>query len=738
MIQLIFSRGATEVELKHVRTVEWESVAVPEVIVGTASRVGKRQRLITIRGFFNLTMFQDTVAAQQALETNLRSVGVGTLSYTGATDFEDVRFQALSFDEYRGNPVADFTITFTTEEDNVHAHIDNKIGSITLTPVNGYEQPSIKDAISVQGDDEQLNNLRRRSFTITGDIVGADLEAVMLAQADLVAEVENKNTVVITVSSTTSTPGSFTVRPRSLNFDSPRLKDDKTARSYSFECVTHDDYTKEPYTLGEVPQSFAGISIDVVNGVDHNVDRERSDVGPLYSVLEETLVVTGKKYFADWTAYTAFRNIFLPIPANTYITTSGTSNVLELTDIDVGKFERDGNQSSGDKRYSATVILTFTWLKSIQDTNFEFLQTHFGVSWYKVESVSFSVSFDDFGNLNTRSVNVSGSLTGLAQFDQLKAKVGTKVDYDGVYTDLYVTNVSINNVDSQIVSGTKVKIISVSVTASQLDTASQAFHFLSGVFDFAKAGAGGTTYSTETLTFDKITNRTKSFSNRYDGANSEFKVTSINFSVSGEVFSSDTAGAPTDADKYVILFNKIDSLLKANKSDAVKHTQTPTQLLPTDGAIHFMLTNINIGGWEPFIDEATGVRRWKQTVSLSATAVFDLAGSSDTAPDFVETRSESIDEEVPKYTQLQVLGFGTVFKRIGTTPEKLTVTYQVRWKNEALYELDNAAGLNFKSDNVGEGSWRGAGKNNKSKDRRENRALTNRHIVEYTANDKLS
>ena len=741
MIELTFTNSAgTSVGLQHVRNVQWTSTTAEEVFVDAITRVGKRQRQITVKGFLNHTIFNTARTAQETLETNLRAVGTGTLTYTGASDFSDVRFTSLEFEEYRGNPLAEFTIKFITDEDNIHAHKNSKIGSLLLTAANGFEEPTVTDTIGVQGDDEQLNNLTRRSFIISGDIVGATLDEVMSTQVDLVAEVENKNTVVITLSSTATTPGAYTVRPRNLRFGSPKVKDEKTARSYIFECTTHDDYTKEPYTLGEVVQSFAGISLDVVTGVDHNTDREINDTGPSYILTDETLEITGKKYFTGWTAYAAFRDLFTPIPVNTYLFASTSGNQLELVDINVGKMERDGNSVADNaKRYSAGISLSFEWVKSIQDSVFEFSTSHFGITWYKVENVSFGVTIDDKGNVSSRSVSVSGSVQGLTIFNNLKAKIGTKVDFDGTFNDMYVSGVSVNGIETVNIDSSEVDIISVSVTAAQLNTAGQAFHFLAGVFDFAKAGGTGTVYATEVLNFDKVTNRTKSFANRWDTSTQKFIVTSINFSVSGEVFSNDANNEPADKNKFIELFNKIDSLLNAVKSEkeATSHA-TPATLLPTNPNIHFFLTNINVGGWDPFIDEATGVRRWKQSLSLSATAVFDLAGSSETQPDSVETRSENIVQEAPIYKQIQILNFGTVFKRIGTTPETLTVTYQIRWKNAELYRQANLSGLNFGKDLVAAGSWRGASKNNKTKDDEGNSGLTNRHIVVYTANDKMT
>jgi hypothetical protein len=686
-------------------------------------------------------MFGENISAQETLETQWRNVGGGILTYTGMTNIEDVRFLSLEFADYRGNPIAEFTITFATEEANVHAHSSNKIGDVTLTPANKYEQPSVREAIRAQGVDEQMVNNKARAFTLEGDIVGTTLDEINTAQAALVAEIENKATVVLTLSSDTASPGAYTVRSQRVEFGAPKMRDNTVARRYTYEAVTHDDYTKEPYTFGEVAQSFGGISLDVVKSVDHNTERDKNDVGPAYPIGEEKLIVQGKRYFSSYTAYSTFRDLFSPIPVNTYKVTSTSGNTLELTDVNVTEMQRDGNFSADNsKRYSAEVTLEFNWIKSYQDSTFEFTSTHFGVNWYEVESVTFGVEVNDKGHITSRSVNVSGTVLGSTNFDALKGKVGTSVDWDTTYNNLYVTSVGVNSVETIYVPGTgATKVYNVSASASQLDNASQAFHFLTGIFNLSKAGGAGTSYATGQFIFDNIISRTKSVSNRFNQQVMKFTVTSITISVSGEIFDNDSSGNPASPSKSVDLFNKIDALLNAEVSNqSGVNVHSGGIILPSNDDIHFMLNSVNIGGWDSFTDEQTGARRWKQSVSLSATAVFDLVGGANSQPDTVETRSENVVLEAPKYQQLQVVNFGTVFKRVGTTPEKLVVTYQIRWKDEQLYKAANPGGvLNFGADNVGEGTWRGSGKNVVTKDEQGNSGLVNRHIKEYTATEKL-
>lgn len=738
MIDLTFTNISTSaaVTLRYVRSVEWSSKASDNVFLVQAKRVGHRRREIKVNGFINKTMFNDAVAAQQQLETDLRNIGVGTLSYTGATPFTDVRFLSLDFQEYRGNPVATFTITFATEEENIHAHTSNKIGNLTLTTANGYEEPSVRDAITVQGPDEQLRDDKSRTFVIEGTFVASTLDEIQVLQAAIVAEVENKNTLIVTFSSASGNPAAYTVRPRKLEFSAPRVRDGNVARSYTFECNTHDDYDQEPYTLGEVPQSFAGILLSVVRSVNHKVTRDRTGGGAIYIVNDESVAVSGKHYFTGWTQYKALRDLFDPIPANTYFLTSTTGNVLELIDFSMGQMDRDGNYTNGDKRYSAQVNLTFEWARALEGRVYEYNQAHFGVQFFTVDNVAFNVSIDDRGNQNSRSVSVTGAVAGLANLNNLKSKVGTKVDYDVTYNNLYITSVTVSGTRTALIGTLQTQIYSVTVTATQLGNAAQAFNYISGIFDFNRATGGSVT---DQLTIDNITSRSKSISNTFKQF--KFEVAQITLSVTGEVFEVDNPATnrPNNPDKVLTIFNKIDSLLSSEVSTDEAATHTGNVILPGNTNIHFFLNSFSLGSWEPFM--LSNVRLWKQTVNLSATAIFELTagGGTTTEPDVVETRSDSITLEAPKYQQIQTLGFGTVFKIVGTTPESLTVTYTVSWRTRLLYQQANQGNLNFGNDDINPGSngWRGQGKNVKTKDQKENRGLTNRHIVEYLATEKL-
>lgn len=739
MIQIVFTNGSQSVELKYVRSIQWESQAAEDAFVSQTTRVGARKRIVKVSGFINKSIFNSNISAQQQLETDLIAVGTGTVQCTGATDIQNCRFTSVEFEEFRGNPVCGFTVSFMTEDSNVHAHLPIKIGSLTLNPSSGFEYATVSDTILTQGPDEQLVNNKARTFVIEGMFIGSTLDEVNTAQANLVAEVENKTTLVITLSSSVGPfSGIYTVRPGKLEFGSPRLKDNQTARSFSFECKTFEDYSKEPFTLGEVAQSFAGITIDVVEGIDHNRESDKLNAGPTYATKTEELVISGKRYFANWTAYTSFVNLFRPIPFNTYYFGSSSGASLELQDVDIGKFDRDGNDLTGAKRYSASVTLTFRWEVGLEGKTYEINQFHFGMSWYKVSNVSFNTSIDEYGNVSSKGVSISGSVLGPSGLAAAKSKLGGKFNYtDSTVTldDVYVTSVSVNSVETQNISGSTVQIYSITISAQQLDNASQAASFIRSLFRFNKAGGSGTSYTADTIQFENVTSFNKSISNRWDILQQKFIATSMTISISGEVWDVDQNGSPASPNKMLDLFNKIDALLNAQLSTRTANTVPSGETLPNNTNIHYFLSNFSLGQWQSFtkqVGTGAGSRYWKQTVSLTATAVFDLNSNNVTEPDSVESKSYSYEEESPKYAQLQVLGFGTVFKRVGTNPAKEVVTYQKQFRDKKVFVAED-----YGSDDTSRVRIPTA-KSVITRDVKENRGLVNRHIVEYSANDKIS
>lgn len=744
MIQVVFTNGTQSLELKFVRSIEWSSTISDESLVNMTTRVGQRRREVSIRGFINKSMFNENIAAQQQLETSLISVGTGTLQVTGASNITSLRFQSLEISEFRGNPLAEFVIKFSTEEANVHSHAPVRIGSLTLSSSTGYDYVRVDDSIRTQGADEQLVNTKARSFTINGNFIGGTLDAINIAQANLVAEIENKTTLVIELSTSAGAfSGLYTVRPGKIEFGSPKSTEFGVARSFKFECATHDDYSKEPYTLGEVAQSFAGITLDVVENVDHNRENERVNSAAAYGTISEELTVSGKKFFTGWSAYTAFRDLFRPIPTNTYFFTSASGINLELVDVQVGKFERDGNDLTGNKRYATSITLTFRWKKGIEDQSIEAAIDHFGVPWYNIKSLNFNASVDAFGNVTTRSASVTGEIIGNDGLALAKSKVGAKVNYDGSLIDLYVTSVNASSVEVRSLSGIMIRVYSVTMNAQQLDTAGQAAHFVRSLFRMDRAGAQtGSSYLTDTIQFENVNNLSKSIANRWNAQSQKFTVTGITLNISGEVWEQDLNGAPANPNKMIDLLNKIDSLLSAQVSANVALTTNGGETLPSNATVYYMLSSFSVGAWAPFVKQKStnaGARYWQQTVSIAATAVYDLnnSGGGNNEPDTVETKSVSFTKEAPRYTQLQVLGFGTVFKRTGTEPARETVTWQVQFKDKTIYsQLNGGGSLYLGSNNTTRVNLPGSAV--EVRDETENRGLTNRHTVEYMATEKMT
>jgi len=259
-----------------------------------------------------------------------------------------------------------------------------------------------------------------------------------------------------------------------------------------------------------------------------------------------------------------------------------------------------------------------------------------------------------------------------------------------------------------------------------------------------RAGGSGTSYSADTIQFESITNLTKSISNRWDQQTLKFVATQVTISVSGDVFDPDNgSGKPTNPNKLIALFNKLDALLNAELSTQGSANTVPAgEILPSNSDIHYFLNSFNCGAWTPAIapenlqgsNGNAGARYWKQNVSISATAVFDLTGSANSQPDSIESRSFDVALEVPKFTQLQVANFGTVFKRTGTTPEKATVTHQKQFKDTRVYVPDD---YGFNNQQPSPTGWIGVGHSVLVKENKENRGLVNRWTVEYEANEKL-
>lgn len=747
-MKLVFFNDDSTLELKYVKSVEWQSESSDDVLVNKKSRVGQRQRSITVKGFVHKGLIDQNVKAQQELETQLRAVGTGKLKYTGADDFVEVRFNGIEFAEFTGNPICPFTIKFKTEEQNIHAHYPVKIGDLILAPTYGFEHPTVSQSIKSQGTDESINIARSQNIKIEGSIVHSSRDEINKLQQLLLDEIDGEETLVLTLSSNSGDYSSTTtVRPKGIEFSSPTLRGQNTARKYSIECDTFDDYTKEPYTLGETAATFAGISIDIVESIDNNIDYDKSSDGS-ETMLSEELQVSGKKYFADYAAYETFRATFNPFPPATYLYTSTSGNVLDLTDITVGKFDRDGNYPNTAKRYSATVNLQFSWKKTIQDLSYEALVNRFGVQWYRIPTITFNAQLDGYGSITARSISLNGSVKGSAALNSLKGLVGTAISYDAPYVNMYVSSVNVSSVDKVNDSGIAVSIYNVSLNASQLDTASQANYFIASLFRMDKAGGTGTSYAGNTLQLENVTNYSKSISNKFNYQELKFTVTSISLSISGEVFAPDVNGEPAQPRKVIELIDKIDALLIADRSTQSLTNPVPNQIeegeaLPINSEVQYFLSNISVGNWQaavapedlPNFNGSKGARYWKQTVSLSATAVFDLSsggGGSNTEPDAVESKSIEITEESPRFTQLQVVGFGTVFKRIGTNPGKASVSYEKKFKDASVY-LPN----DFGADDVEPTGWAGVGKSVKTKETREQRNLVNRHSVEYEATEKL-
>lgn len=689
-IKVTLARDSLSHEFANVATVEWEHQYSRNHLINKTSEIGQKVTTITVTGFIiKYGTPSQNVQAQQALEDALRAIGTGTLSYTGATA-QNVRFINLDFDEYRGSPVATYKAQFVTEAQNVHAHAPVAIGSLTLSISNGFEPPKVVDSIAGQGPDESLNNLKNRTIKISGKMVGS-LQEVNAAQANLIAEVSDQSPNVVTVSLSSESGGvQLNVRPTGVNFGSPEQRgSDDNSRTYEFEGITHADYSQEPYTLGHSALTYGNnITLDVVNGVNHTQESEHSN--GVYAIRTETAQIAGKKYFTDWAAYKAFSDSFTPLPVGVHFYSSPAArNSLELTGVSVGAFERDGNFENENKRYSAPVNLTFTWHKSVTAINQLGGVTRLAISWYKVISSTHSVSVDQNGSVTARSVSVNGQIFE-SELANAKGRIGLPVllgdpALSGASTDYYITSLNITKTDTYNIVGLgPTKVYDISVTANQLDTNTKRNYILQQLFKVSAV-------PTRQMLFEKVANISKSISNRWNQTFTKFKVTSISVSVSGEIWESDTDGAPTNPNRGMDFMQLFDAQYEADFNENYAAANNVLgEFLPDNYS--FFLNNMSFGEWQPFLkpnEPNKGSQMWRQSVTLSATAVFDLSGgSSNNQPDWIDTTSFQIEDQTTKFTELQLLGFGTTFKAIGINPSSSQTTIQRQFKDARTLELN--------------------------------------------------
>ena len=713
MIKVTFTNGTNSTTLDYVRNISWSTTASTDLFDSTTNAQNKLVKSITIKGYINQGIWDNNIQAQQQLETDLRSVSLGSIQYSGLTDITDARFTSLEFSEFRGNPLAEYTIQFETEADNIHAHSPVKIGSQVLSLAEGFTDISIDDSLSAQGDDETINPLKSRSFGISGSIVGATLSEVNGNSEKIQVALQNVSNVFLTLSSGSS--GSvYTVRTKSINISSPTVRNQTTSRTFKIDLVTYDDYTKEPYTLGETQQTFGNILWDVVDNVDHAYDFNEGTIGTS-RITSESLAVSGKKYYSDWSAYEEDRSLynddvispsFITSPSANQIT-SATSAVLSLRSVKFGSLQRDGNYPTTDaKRYSTSVQAKWEFVASVGQSSIdsgtgEVGVTYLGVSFDTIESISPSVQLDPLGNVTSRSASVSGTVVVVAsaKLTTINTLIGlrsTKQTLSVGLTedDYYISSVNISSVETEFNVAREMVRISVSVTANQLGTSTQAKYFISKAFNLGNFSTGSGPTSP---TIDSITSLSKSFS--YASYNSEDRVESISISCSGEVWQPDVNGAPQSPNANIDLFNKLDNTLRAPFSTAPSGSGSDSSPDPGSNVLHTITTgeawtinSISVAQWEPFVKPSgtnAGNRYWKQTISLSVKVSYDVTGlsggASSTAPIFVTTKSQSLTDPSPKFVQLQVAGFGTVFKRIGTNPGRAVYSAETKYRDAKVF-----------------------------------------------------
>ena len=102
MIKVTFTNGTNTATLTHVRNISWSTTASTDLFESTVNAQNRLVKAVTITGYINQGIWENNVQAQQQLETDLRSVSLGSIQYSGLTDIADARFTSLEFSEFRG------------------------------------------------------------------------------------------------------------------------------------------------------------------------------------------------------------------------------------------------------------------------------------------------------------------------------------------------------------------------------------------------------------------------------------------------------------------------------------------------------------------------------------------------------------------------------------------------------------------------------------------------------------
>ena len=718
MVKVTYTNGTDSLTLQFVRNISWSTTVNSDVIISTSDQQSKLTRQVTINGFINKSMWVDNVQAQQQLETDLQAVAVGSIKYDGLTDIEDARFTSLSFNEFRGDPLTEFTITFETETANIHAHAPISIGSLALTVANGFTDIEVEDSLSTQGKDEALSKLLKRKFTLSGKIIGSSLSEVNGNADRIQSELDGNSETTLSLSST-SGGTVYTTRVRSIDISSPGVRDQSTPRRFSVSLETHDDYAKEPYTLGEVQQTFGTITWDKVDSVEKDISFNTT-TNNRQSINSESFVVQGLQYFDGFTSFDTERLTWnnpttLPPHISTpgaYSITSQSGATLTLRSLSFGDLNRAGNfPVTNAKRYSSSVTGTWEFVEGDEQKSIDSSETYLGILFNTVDSFSTTVQLNGQGIETRRSASVSGVIEVPVSGKQLA--VDSLLDKRGTSqllrlgltddTSYFISSVNIQSIDTAFRGGAEVALIKVSVAANKLDTAQQAKFFIGLTFNLNNLSSNGGATSPF---IDNITSLSKSFS--YTSFAGEERISTISISCSGETWASEVAAAgapsqgPQNPTRNIELLNKLDSTLRANFPTASSGSQGTSAVPDTGNVIpnaqpgeSWTLNSISVGPWEAFVkpvNNPNGLRFWKQTISLNIKVAYDvtgISGGSQSQPVFVDTESVSITEPTPKFVQIQVAGFGTVFKRIGTNPAKAVATRERKYSNMRVFDASH-------------------------------------------------
>jgi len=470
--------------LPNVLTVQPGSALSETMILGSTQQY--RTKTIRVTGHVLERPRSALATAQKDLENALAAIGEATLSYPGTDDFTAIA-TGFEWEEWNGNPVIQYTVTFKTKENNPFTR-EVKIADQALIPI-----PEVSDQYKAHSVDDDISLVHEKEITLSGRFEGSASE-VDTFESNIRTWNTSASRIAVKIPS-----GTYSCKVESFEFGTPDATSEGIAKTYRISFSTDPDYTLEDFQSGDNGMTIIGLSIDVVSSLKHDVTRDVSD-----AITAESLNISGKKYFTDFTQANNFKSTLDSKVTTKTTHTSVTGKVLLLTNVSYSEPQRDGHFTTGDRRYSLSFNLSFSIDSNTTQSN---PGTIFNIIFDNINSVSYSVNIDDKGNVNSRTKSASGKV---AEINLPAYRPPEMIIEDGY--EYYVTSLSFGAKDDA-------GLTQVNVSGQTLDSAAAAHDFMEYLFNG--------------FHLDHVTSRSKSVSYSWNDCEEAYIASSINRSVSG-------------------------------------------------------------------------------------------------------------------------------------------------------------------------------------------------------------